>query len=175
MDENSTALTAKSDIRDVIIAANAGDENALSILREQLKDESAKPLLKRVWGMASQVETSLLNSIFGDLLGSRELVEQQLRTMREDLGWAHAPRMEQVLIERVVQTWLYLHMIEIRQAQSPSLSDSKTKLFELRMEKAQRRHLKAIKMLATVRKMALPIQIDVRAQISAVGSVTAGN
>ena len=175
MDENSAALTVKSDIRDVIIAANTGDENALSILREQLKDELAKSLLKRVWGMASQVEMSLLNSTFGDLLGSRELVERQLRTMRKDLGWAHAPRMEQVLIERVVQTWLYLHMIEIRQAQSPSLSDSKTKLFELRMEKAQRRHLKAIKMLATVRKMALPIQIDVRAQISAVGSVTAGN
>ena len=118
MDENSAALTVKSDIRDVIIAANTGDENALSILREQLKDELAKSLLKRVWGMASQVEMSLLNSTFGDLLGSRELVERQLRTMRKDLGWAHAPRMEQVLIERVVQTWLYLHMIEIRQAQS---------------------------------------------------------
>ena len=41
MDENSAALTVKSDIRDVIIAANTGDENALSILREQLKDELA--------------------------------------------------------------------------------------------------------------------------------------
>ena len=80
MDENSAALTVKSDIRDVIIAANTGDENALSILREQLKDELAKSLLKRVWGMASQVEMSLLNSTFGDLLGSRELVERQLGT-----------------------------------------------------------------------------------------------
>jgi hypothetical protein len=35
-----------------------------------------------------------------------------------------------------------------------------------RIEQTERRHLRAVKMLATVRKMALPIQIELKAEVN---------
>ena len=35
-----------------------------------------------------------------------------------------------------------------------------------RIERAERRHLRAVKMLATVRKMALPLRIDIKAEVN---------
>ncbi len=168
MEENSTAVVTQNDLMESVTAANAGDERALAVLRKQLKSKSAKSFVNYTWDMARQLEMSLLKSMFGDQLGSREMVMQHLHEMREELGWETSPRMEQILIDRVVLTWLYVHMLELQLAQTENLSNSRIKLFELRIEKGQRRHLKAIKMLATVRKMALPMLVDVRAQINVV-------
>ncbi len=42
----------------------------------------------------------------------------QLRRMRHELGWSTAPKLEQILIERIVQTWLRLYWLELMEAQS---------------------------------------------------------
>ena len=85
--------------------------------------------------------------------------------MRDELGWDSSPKLERVLIERVVQTWLNLHWIETVDAQAGSRPIPVEKHDAARVEQAERRHLRAIKALATVRKMALPTLIAIKADI----------
>lgn len=58
------------------------------------------------WDMARQLEVSLLKLMFRDQLGSCEMVKQHLHEMRQELGWETSPRMEQILLDRIVLTWL---------------------------------------------------------------------
>ncbi|MDC3224897.1 hypothetical protein OAU26_08190 [Mariniblastus sp.] len=168
MNENETTVVSEKALFASLAAANAGDKQALALLKKQLKNEEAANLTKHIGDMAFQVESSILNSMLKEQLGSRTLVKQHLQEMRQDLGWESSQRMERMLIERVVQTWLYLHMLEAKNAQATSRSFREAKFDDSRIEKAQNLHLKAVKMLATVRKLALPTLVDVRAQINVV-------
>ncbi len=90
--------------------------------------------------------------------------------MRVELGWSSASKLERILIERVCQTWLYLHWLELADVQSANRSTSQVKHESERIERAERRHLRAVKMLATVRKMALPLLIDLKAELTVTDS-----
>jgi len=73
--------------------------------------------------------------------------------------------LERILIERIVATWLDLYFAELvcNQWKGGSIPEAKYK--QHRIDRAHKRHLSAVKMLATVRKMALPILVDVKAEI----------
>jgi len=86
--------------------------------------------------------------------------------MRRKLGWGEATAIERLLIERVVQTWLQLQLLEMADAQSPSCSLELDKHQQEKTARAERRHLSAIKMLAQVRKMALPLRIDLTGSLT---------
>ena len=86
--------------------------------------------------------------------------------MRAELGWNESPKLERILIERVCQTWLYLHWLEMADTQSKNRSIDLAKHESDRIERAERRHLRAVKMLATIRKMALPLRIDIKAEVN---------
>tara|TARA_B110000495_G_C22905568_1_gene528591 strand:+ start:102 stop:731 length:630 start_codon:yes stop_codon:yes gene_type:complete len=149
-------------------AANTGDRDAINELGQSLTGRNFEAIVNVCGDLAYQAEESTLHAMLGDQKGYLACVRQKLKTMRIDWGWNEASEMERVLIERVVATWLSLQFAEIKDSQSKSESIAKSKYLQHRIDRAQRRHLSAIKMLATVRKLALPTLVDVRAQINVV-------
>ena len=89
-----------------------------------------------------------------------------MKKMRKELGWDESSALERILIERIVATWLDLYFAELvcNQWKGGSIPEAKYK--QHRLDRSHRRHLSAVKMLATVRKMALPSLIDIRAEIN---------
>ncbi len=98
--------------------------------------------------------------------GTRLVLLKKLDRMRAELGWNESPKLERILIERVCQTWLYLHWLELADTQSKNRPIELAKYDAVRVERAERRHLKAVRMLATLRKMALPLQIEIKAEVN---------
>jgi hypothetical protein len=151
---------------DLVRKANEGDKESLSVLRNALKSDYAGSLIDIVGNLADKVEESTLNAMLGDQQeGTRLVLMKKLNQMRLELDWNTSPKLERILIERVCQTWLYLHWLELADTQSKNRPIELAKHETDRIERAERRHLRAIKMLATVRKMALPLQIDLKAEL----------
>lgn len=151
---------------DLVRKANGGDMESLSVLRKALDSEYADSLMDIAGNLADKLEESTLNAMLGDQQeGTRLVLLRKLNQIRVELGWNTSPKLERILIERVCQTWLYLHWLELADTQTKNRPIELAKYETDRIERAERRHLRAIKMLATIRKMALPLQIDLKAEL----------
>jgi hypothetical protein len=152
---------------DLVRKANDGEKESLTALRKALNSEYAGSLMEIAGNLADKLEESTLNAMLGDQQeGTRLVLFKKLDQMRVELGWNTSPKLERILIERVCQTWLYLHWLELMDTQSKNRPIELAKHEADRIERAERRHLRAVKMLATVRKMALPLQIDLKAELT---------
>lgn len=152
---------------DLVRKANGGDKESLAVLRKALDSEYAGSLMEIAGNLADKLEESTLNAMLGDGQdGTRLVLLKKLKQMRLELGWNTSPKLERILIERVCQTWLYLHWLELADTQSKNRPIELAKHEAERIERAERRHMRAVKMLATVRKMALPLQIDLKAELT---------
>lgn len=166
--ETRTLVNADIDLAEAVRKANSGDKQSLAILRRELVGDNANALIDIAGNLASSLEQSTLTAMLGDAQqGSKLVLLKKLDQMRAELGWNESPKLERILIERVCQTWLYLHWLEIAGVQSMNKSIDLTNHESERVERAERRHLRAVKMLATVRKMALPLQIELKAELTA--------
>jgi hypothetical protein len=165
--EKQRSVEKAPNLVDLIRNANTGDSEALSVLKRELAGDNAKKLIHLAGDLAHSLEQSTLDAMLGDhQSGTRLVVLERMNQMRVELGWNASPMLERILIERVCQTWLNLHLLEMADAQSKSRPISLAKYESERIERAERRHLKAVKMLATVRKMALPLQIELKGEIN---------
>jgi hypothetical protein len=70
---------------------------------------------------------------------------------------ANASAVERLLVERVVACWLQVQEADIRTAQTRDLSLRWADFYQKRMDRAHCRYLPAIKTLATVRRLAVPV------------------
>jgi|GEM_PF-1568633 len=77
-----------------------------------------------------------------------------------------ASAIERILIARVAITWLNLHLAEMKSEPVGSVSLILSKHQQYLIDRGQRRHSAAFKSLATVRQMALPLLIKIKAQIA---------
>lgn len=165
--EMQSIVKGEIDFGDVIRKANSGDKQSLAVLRRELAGENAQRLLNIAGDLAYNLEQSTLSAMLGDKQqGARLILLEKLNRMRHELGWGESPKLERILIERVCQTWLYLHWLETADTQSENRSMDLVKHESERIERAENRHLRAVKMLATVRKMNLPLRIDIKAEVN---------
>ena len=65
--------------------------------------------------------------------------------------------MELLLVDRVAACWLYLHLLETGHAQKGPWHTGKGTPYEKFLDRAHKQYLAAIKALATVRKLAVPV------------------
>jgi hypothetical protein len=96
-----------------------------------------------------------------------------MELMRAELAGPDPTPLERLLVERIVACWLQLHYIDIRLPQSEAkLTMKQVEYLEDRRDRAHRRYLSAIKTLATVRKLALPVlQVNIaKKQVNVAGS-----
>ncbi len=163
---NKTETSKRVDLWELVRQGNQGDEPAIAKLREELHGPNADVLVRICGDLAFQAEESILNVYLGGQKGNRVIIQEKLTRMRTEFGWDGAPKLERVLIERIVQTWLSVNFAEIANAQATKCSISQAKFNQERIDRTHKRHLSAIKTLALVRKMALPMRVDIKAEVS---------
>jgi hypothetical protein len=87
--------------------------------------------------------------------------------METDLAGPAPTPLESLLVQRVLICWLRLHLAEFNAGICGT--DTTTEAFQRQLERANRLYLSSVKMLATVRRMAMPVLVGVNV---ATGSVS---
>jgi hypothetical protein len=167
------AANTLEDLRQLLARARKGDESTLPVLRKMAED----PGLVRVLGgeLAEQAELSLIAAAAGNDLALREGLTRKLELLRQDLQGPSPTPLERLLVERVVACWLQVQDADVRYAQAKNLSLEWGTYYQKRMDRAHKRYLSAIKTLATVRKLALPVlQVNIaKRQVNIAGAAPA--
>ncbi len=151
---------------DIVRKANEGDPDAITKLCEELNGSNADLLISACGDISHQAQMTLLDAMYGKQEGFKMAALKSMKQLREDLGWKNSPRIEQMLIDRIVLEWQYLHWTELASTQAGKSSQSQAKYNQDRIDRTNKRFLAATKMLATIRKMALPIRVELKADVN---------
>jgi hypothetical protein len=157
-DDAGQYLSDPQKLEALLVCAVTGDESALPFIRELL---DILPSMGDVFG-AKQAEQQILSAIAGKNIVQREALERKLEQMRDELSGQNPQPLERLLIERVVLCWLHSHYADLQYGLAASISTSeRSDYLQRQLDRAQRRYLAAIRCLANVRRLALPIKVDV--------------
>jgi hypothetical protein len=158
-------LTPAENLRALVDRAQAGDASTLPALRDLLRDPG---MVDSLGGdLAGQAERSLINAAAGKNLLFREALVRKLELLRADLGGAQPTPLERLLVSRVVACWLQVQIADTQYAQADNLTVAQGDYYQRRQDRAHRRFLSAVRTLALVRRLALPVllqQINVAAR-----------
>ena len=97
----------------------------------------------------------------------KETLPRKLDQLRAELGGPDPAPLERLLVKRVVSCWLHLHHLELTYASKESMSLELGAYYQRCLDRAHRRYLSAIKTLAVVRRLALPVllaQVNIAAK-----------
>jgi hypothetical protein len=142
----------------VIGRAENGDQTALNELRKTLADF---PWLISALGgdLAMQAEAMLVGKISKQPT-VREALSANMNALRTELAGEKPNPIERLLVERVIACWLQVAYADSRIAGLEQCSIQEGDYFQRQQDRAHRRYLSALKMLAVVRRLALPIRVD---------------
>lgn len=160
LSDQDSVVWATKQLRELSDRVNSGERSALTELRTAL---DKYPWMSSVMGgdLAYQAETSLVNAMFDDQIAAKEALQRELEKKREELSGENPMPIERLLIERVISCWLQVQHADLVAAQSKNVSLAKGDYNQRRQDRSHRRFLAAVKTLATVRRLALPIRFDV--------------
>jgi hypothetical protein len=114
-------------------------------------------ILDPMGDLSLQVQDKIVRNAAGKDLVFRESVRRKLDRIRKEVAGAEPSPLECLLADRVALCWLALHDVEIRFASMKDLSIQQAEYWQNRIDRSHRRYLSAIKTLATIRKLALPV------------------
>jgi hypothetical protein len=150
--------------------AEEGDQTVLPALREVLK---AEPTAADLLGgdLAKQAQQTLIKKFSEKNLLVKESLTRKLELLHAELAGPQPTTLERLLVERIVACWLYLHHLEVIFASKESMSLDLGSYYQRSITSAQKRYLAAIKTLAVVRKLAVPVlQVNIaRKQVNVAG------
>lgn len=139
--------------------SQVGDGKALSELVERYGDRA--DFWRQVGDYAGLVEKRLLESQAGSNLLFREGVERRLKEMRTELAGPTPTLLELMLVERVTACWLQVQIAELLYNRG-GVSFEQAEHDQKVLDRAHKRHLSAIKTLATVRRLQVPaLQVNI--------------
>jgi hypothetical protein len=152
------------ELRDLLRRAAEGDESTLPVVREYLKRPGA---LEAYGDMGRAAQQTLIKVFTGKHLVNREAMLARLEQLREELAGPDPTPLERLLAERIVACQLHLDYLELNyslQMEKGDVRDMKTYLlYEGCINRAHHRTLAAVRTLALVRKLALPVLVNVSA------------
>jgi hypothetical protein len=168
--EERRATLAK--LEDLSERAQDGDEEAVLDIRKIL-DSSPDLAWRFIKGPAKLAESAMIDEITKNKdLASKELLRHQLESMRIEVAGENPSRLERLLAERVVATWLQVQLFEGLYAvgmKNETLSQGDYR--QKRLDRAHRRHLSAVRTLAQIRKLGPAVQINIaEKQINTAGT-----
>jgi len=160
LSDQDSVVWATKQLRELSDRVNSGERSALLELRAAL---DKYPWMSSAMGgnLAYQAETSLVNAMFDDQIAAKEALQRELEKKRAVLSGENPTPIERLLIERVTSCWLQVQHADLVVAQSKNVSHASGDYHQRRQDRANRRYLAAVKSLATVRRLALPIRFDV--------------
>jgi hypothetical protein len=104
MSENETHQELTTSLQRLVQRGMSGDRTVLPALRELLTTQPELWRHLRTLGM--QVEHAWIQVLAGTDLVAQEVLAQQLQALKVELGGPCPTPLEQLLIERVVVTWV---------------------------------------------------------------------
>ena len=145
---------ARARLESLVQRAQRGDESVLPELRQVL--DAHPELWRRCGDLALQAQTAWLQLIGGKDLLLRESLQRKLEQLKVELAGTDPSPLEKLLVERATATWLQLQYIDAVYAQVKGNGSAQHQALQRRQNSAQQRHLQALKMLVTVRKLLAP-------------------
>ena len=142
-------------VMDLVHRAQRGDETALAPLREVLKNPAYVNMLGG--DLALQTQLTLIDKFSGNNLLYKESLRRKLELLRTDLAGAAPSALERLLVDRIVACWLHLHHLEAIYANRESMALELGTFYQRSISAAQKRYLSAIRALAQIRKLSLPV------------------
>jgi hypothetical protein len=134
--------------------AEQGDKTALPELREALDADSR--LWERYGHLGEHASATLIELAAGKNLLMAESLLRKIESMKEELAGESPSPLEKLLVERIVATWLQITYFDAHLARIRDCGDARLKMLEAQRDGAHRRHLAAVRSLATVRKLLTP-------------------
>jgi hypothetical protein len=159
------------DLTSLLERAQKGDTSTLPAIHQLLQDPK---MVDGLGGdLARQAEIALVNALTGENLMFKEALNRKLELLRAELTAPNPTPIERLLVERVVACWLQVQDADARYANAKDLSIKWYEYYQRRMNYAHKRYLSAIKTLATVRKLAVPVlQVNIaKKQVNVAGTV----
>jgi alcohol dehydrogenase class IV len=158
--------------------ADRGDQNALQAIR--LMFDKLPTLWDGYGNLAAAAEAALVDLYAGQSALAREGLCRKLATMRARLAGPEASPLEQMLVERVVACWLQSFHADFAYARAlKELSSKEVEFYQRRQDRATRQYLKALRSLAEVRRLLVPlVQLNVaenQVNIAAAPGATVGS
>lgn len=179
MKNPSTILPTKTVTPDLdvlfesIARADAGDAHALNDLRKALRD--APKAAETLSGLAYNAESAILANVPA---GAAELFRAQARSLRKELaGEGAGSALERMLIRRISLDYLATLQAERARGLAPGEQRSLdlARFYDQQSDRAHRRFLASVESLARVRKLIIPIQINIAdQQVNVAGNLLAG-
>jgi hypothetical protein len=147
-------------INKLLKRADAGDESAAPEIRG-LMDEFPEVIEPLGGDLAHEAKRALVKAITGKNVGQREAIYRKMEQIGSELAGANPQPLEKLLIERAVLCWLHAYHADYQYGARGEVTLEFSEFLQRNQDRAQRRYLAAIKCLATVRRLALPIKVDV--------------
>jgi hypothetical protein len=152
------------ELKDLLRRAAEGDASTLPVVREYLKRPGTLDAYSDMGRIAQQ---TLVKLFTGEHLVNREAMLARLEQLREELAGPTPTPLERLLAERIVACQLHLDYLELNyslQVEKGDVTDMKTYLlYEGCLNRAHHRTLAAVRTLALVRRLALPVLVNVSA------------
>jgi hypothetical protein len=153
-----------NELRDLLRRAAGGDESTLPAVREYLKRPGA---LEAYGDMGRIAQQKLIKLFTGKHLVCREAMLARLEQLRKDLAGQSPTPLERLLAERIVACLLHLEYLELNysvQVEKGNMTEMKIHLlYEGCINRAHNRILAAVRTLALVRRLALPVLVNIPA------------
>lgn len=155
--------TERMTLGELVSRCRAGDKDAAKTLRHVLREY---PDLYQGLGQASQkVQTKWIRAITGSDLFEREMVLRSTRELRDDLiDEGTGTQLERLVVDQVVSSKLQQAYHESREADAAARGSELSKYRLDAIERASRRHLKALGALATLRTVMPRLERDGNSQ-----------
>jgi hypothetical protein len=140
--------------------ADAGDEATLPLIRFI---QDAMPDRGREFGgdLAYVAEQALIREYAKANLWLKEALSRKMEQLRTDLAGPSPSPLERLLVERVALCWLHTYFVDLQYAAFGNVSPVDGEYLHRQQDRTQRRYVAALKCLATVRRLALPVKVDV--------------
>jgi hypothetical protein len=165
------------ELHKLMMRAESGDLSTLPVVRRLFQ---LVPEVDSYGGnLARQAELALIRAIAGKRLSLQEALIRKLELMRAELAGPTPSPVERLLVERVVACWLQANDADLGLvAPEPGRMIVEGEYRHRCCDRAHKRYLSAIKMLALVRKLATPVlQVNIareQVNMAAAGAVVDG-
>jgi hypothetical protein len=144
------AREAADSLDEILRRARAEDHSVVSALQGTLNSPES---VEALGNLARRVELQVVDAISFGNVDMKEAMLKKLAEMRAELAGPNPAPLELQIVERIVLSWLAVHDAELQASDAEDHVD----YWQRRINHAHRRHLSAIKALATIRKLAVPV------------------
>lgn len=139
------------ELRELVARAKQGDRAIVPQLKEYLRKNPQ--VWQRIGDLALQSQAAWIRLVAGRDKHLQECIVAKVNDMKMELADENTSTLENLLVERVISTWLQLYYHEAQSAQGEEKSLRWAEFRLKQLTAASDRHVKAIGALATLKKL----------------------